>query len=59
MDAVNARYGDFTVAPGLLMGRSEMRDVIAPTWRPEGHRQTIDQDAEQRGHRRLSFRGSI
>ena len=59
MDAINARYGDFTVAPGLLMGRSDMPDVIAPAWRPEGHRQTIDRDAEQRVRRQLPFLGSI
>nr|MBA2410013.1 hypothetical protein [Gammaproteobacteria bacterium] len=59
MDAINARYGDFTVAPGLLMGRSDMPDVIAPAWRPDGHRQTIDQDVELRLRRSLPYRGSI
>lgn len=41
MDAVNQRYGNFTLAPGRLMERSSMPDVIAPAWKPHGHRQTI------------------
>jgi len=41
MDAVNRRYGEFTLAPARLLGRSSMPNVIAPAWKPEGHRQTI------------------
>jgi len=41
MDAINARYGDFTVAPARLLGRSSMPDVIAPAWKPSGHRKTV------------------
>lgn len=59
MDAINARYGNFTLAPGLLMSRSEMPDVIAPAWRPDGHRQTIDQHSPRRMDRTLPCRGSI
>lgn len=41
MDAINERYGEFTVAPGTLLNRSKMPNVIAPAWKPHGHRQTI------------------
>jgi len=45
MDTINARYGEFTLAPARLLNRSSMPNVIAPAWKPYGHRQTI-QDAE-------------
>jgi DNA polymerase-4 len=41
MDAVNRRYGEFTLAPARLLNRSTMPNVIAPAWKPFGHRQTI------------------
>lgn len=41
MDAINAKYGEFTLAPALLMNRSDMPNVISPAWKPFGHRQTI------------------
>jgi DNA polymerase-4 len=41
MDRVNAKYGEFTLAPGHLLNRSDMPNVIAPAWKPFGHRQTI------------------
>lgn len=41
MDNVNERYGEFTLAPARLMNRSEMPNVIAPAWKPTGHRKTI------------------
>lgn len=41
VDAINNRYGEFTVAPTRVIGRSEMPNVIAPAWKPEGHRKTI------------------
>ncbi|MFN2348582.1 MAG: DNA polymerase IV [Thioalkalivibrio sp.] len=41
MDAINRRYGEFTLAPARLLSRSEMPNVIAPAWKPHGHRQTI------------------
>ena len=44
MDAVNRRYGEFALAPARLLNRSNMPNVIAPAWKPFGHRQTI-QDA--------------
>jgi len=43
MDNVNARYGEFTLAPARLLQRSEMPNVIAPAWKPHGHRQSIDE----------------
>ena len=41
IDRINRRYGEFTVAPATLLGRSTMPNVIAPAWRPDGHRQHI------------------
>lgn len=41
MDAVNMRYGEFTLAPAQLLNRSSMPNVIAPAWKPYGHRQFI------------------
>ncbi len=41
MDEINDRYGEFTLTRASLMQRSEMPNVIAPAWKPYGHRQTI------------------
>ena len=41
MDLINERYGEFTLAPANLLNRSDMPNVIAPAWKPYGHRQTI------------------
>ena len=41
MDAINAKYGEFTVSPARLVDRSSMPNVISPAWKPFGHRQTI------------------
>lgn len=41
VDAINRRFGEFAVAPGWLLMRSDMPNVIAPSWKPFGHRQTI------------------
>jgi DNA polymerase IV len=41
MVAINRRYGEFALAPARLLRRSRMPNVIAPAWKPHGHRQTI------------------
>lgn len=41
IDAINDHYGEFTIAPAPLLYRSHMPNVIAPAWKPYGHRQTI------------------
>jgi DNA polymerase-4 len=41
MDTVNRRYGELALAPARLLNRSSMPNVIAPAWKPFGHRQTI------------------
>ncbi len=41
MDKINQRYGEFTLAPANLINRSEMPNVIAPAWKPFGHRKTV------------------
>jgi len=42
MDSINQKYGEFCLAPARLLQRSTMPNVIAPAWKPSGHRQTID-----------------
>lgn len=41
MDQINERYGEFTLAPANLLHRSDMPNVIAPAWKPDGHRKTV------------------
>lgn len=41
MDDINQKFGEFTIAPSRLLGRSAMPNVIAPSWKPTGHRKTI------------------
>jgi DNA polymerase-4 len=41
MDDINRRFGEFTLAPARLLGRSSMPNVIAPAWKPHGHRQSV------------------
>jgi len=41
MDDINKRYGEMTLGPGRLINKSEMPNVIAPSWKPSGHRQSI------------------
>ena len=38
MDRVNGHYGEFTLAPARLLQRSNIPNVIAPAWKPDGHR---------------------
>ncbi len=40
-DQINRRYGEFALAPARLLLRSDMPNVIAPAWKPSGHRETI------------------
>jgi DNA polymerase-4 len=41
VDAINQHFGEFTIAPARLLGRSSMPNVISPAWKPFGHRQSI------------------
>lgn len=41
IDQINQRYGEFTVAPSRILNKSKMPNVIAPSWKPTGHRKTI------------------
>lgn len=52
IDAVNARYGEFTLAPARLLNRSSLPDVISPAWRPAGPRQTIEYEGQDVRHGR-------
>lgn len=41
LDNINTRYGEMCIAPARLLGRSDMPNVIAPAWKPDGIRQTV------------------
>ncbi len=41
MDEINAKYGRWTLMPARMLNRSATPDVISPSWKPSGHRQTI------------------
>ncbi|WP_266238479.1 DNA polymerase Y family protein [Methylophaga sp. OBS1] len=41
VDSVNQRYGELTLGPARLLEKSKMPNVIAPAWKPAGHRKTI------------------
>jgi DNA polymerase-4 len=41
MDEINAVYGQFTLAPARLLAKTQAPDVIAPAWKPEGHRRSV------------------
>lgn len=41
IDRINQKYGEFTICPAPLIHRSDMPNVIAPSWKPFGHRETI------------------
>lgn len=42
IDAVNHRFGEFTLCKAPLLNRSDMPNVISPAWRPNGHRNTLE-----------------
>ena len=48
MDAINDHYGEFTLMRASLLHRSDMPNVIAPAWKPYGHRQTIVPTVERK-----------
>ena len=41
MDNINERFGELTLSPARLLNRSDMPNVIAPAWKPDGLRQTV------------------
>lgn len=41
IDTINTKYGSFTLQPATLLSRSEAPDVIAPSWQPQGVRDSI------------------
>ena len=48
IDNINQRYGELSLAPARLLNRSNMPNVIAPAWKPFGHRQTIERTKEKK-----------
>ncbi len=41
IDRINERYGELALSPARLLNKSDMPNVIAPAWKPDGLRQTI------------------
>lgn len=41
IDQINQRYGELTCMPAQLMHRSKTPNVIAPAWKPSGHRKSV------------------
>ncbi len=41
IDQINERFGEFAIAPATLLNRSDMPNVISPSWKPTGHRKTV------------------
>lgn len=41
IDAINQKFGDFTVQPGMLLDHKSMPNVIAPSWQPTGMRNHV------------------
>ena len=42
IDQINIRYGEWAIFRAPLVRRSDMPNVIAPAWKPYGHRESID-----------------
>ena len=41
VDKINQNFGEFTIAPANLLNRSSMPNVIAPSWKPKGIKNSI------------------
>lgn len=42
IDQINEKYGAWSVFRAPLINRSDMPNVIAPAWKPSGHRESIE-----------------
>lgn len=40
-DVVNQRFGEHTLVQAKILAAKKLTNVIAPAWKPKGHRQTI------------------
>lgn len=41
VDSINDRFGSLAIAPARILSRAQTGDVIAPAWKPKGHRRTV------------------
>ncbi len=41
MDSINEKYGIYTISPAQLLEKTNMNDVIAPAWKPNGWRKSV------------------
>jgi len=55
-DEINQRYGELALAPASLINKSEMPNVIAPAWKPYGHRETIRSNNKTMHHDEMIVR---
>ena len=55
-DEINQRYGELALAPASLINKSEMPNVIAPAWKPYGHRETIRSNKKPMHHDEMIVR---
>ena len=46
-DAINRKFGEGCLVNGMRMRKLEMPDVIAPAWRPTGHRATVQGESDK------------
>ncbi len=53
IDAVNHKFGEYSIMPATLINRTEQPDVIAPAWKPHGHRQTLHRPQRTIGNSRV------
>lgn len=42
IDQINSKYGEWAIFKAPLINRSDMPNVIAPAWKPSGHRESIE-----------------
>jgi DNA polymerase-4 len=42
MDTINQRFGAHTLQPAALLQHTSTPNVIAPAWRPSGHRESVE-----------------
>lgn len=41
VDAINKKYGSYTISSAQLLNKSKMHDVITPAWKPDGWRRSV------------------
>lgn len=42
VDTINDKFGNYSIAPAAMLNRSTMPNVISPSWKAKGYRNTIN-----------------